>query len=147
MIATIITSTEYKHNQPSVFININGTYYGELTYPHLRKYPTADYWRTATSSDADRGFSVREANITAQQFDRIKELQLIYADNITKCKPFKGQYPVKTWKIKRGKQFEAYKVAVEQYEQQAKEASERNAPYIKAYTEALNELTVILKGL
>ena len=143
----IITSQEYKANSPSVFASINGTYYGELTYPHLRGYPSADYWRTATSSDSDRGFSVKESKLTTQQFERVKELQLIYGNNIMQCRPFKGQYPVKTWTIKRGKKYEAYKVAVAEYETKAKEVSEQNAPFIKAYTEALEELTNILQKL
>ena len=147
MTATVITSQEYKANTPSVFANINGTYYGCMIYPHLRGYPTADYWNNATSSDTDRGFYTKEVKLTAQQLERVKELQLIYADNITRCKPFKGQCPVKTWKIKRGKSYQAYKVAVEQYEQQAKEVSDHNKPFIKAYTEALEELTNILQKL
>jgi len=147
MKAIIITSTEYKANTPSVFAVIESTYYGELTYPHLRGYPTADYWKTATSSDSDRGFSVKESKLTTQQFERVKELQLIYGNNMMQCRPFKGQYPVKTWTIKRGKKYEAYKVAVAEYETKAKEVSEQNAPFIKAYTEALEELTNILQKL
>jgi len=145
--ATVITSQEYKANTPSVFANINGTYYGCMIYPHLRGYPAANYWNNATSSDSDRGFSVKEAKLTNEQFERVKELQLIYGNNMGNCKLFKGQYPVRLWKIKRGKKYEAYKAAVSEYEASAQAASERNEPFIKAYTEALEELTNILQKL
>lgn len=76
MKATLIISTEYRLNQPSVFIYCNARYYGCLIYPKSRDFPTEmDYWRKSTCSDADRYFTVKEVEYSDEAFDRIKSLQ------------------------------------------------------------------------
>lgn len=62
-----ITSTEYYMNQPSVFLFVDGSYYGDLVYPSLRGYPSdVDYWRKATCADSDRYFIVEEVFLTVK---------------------------------------------------------------------------------
>lgn len=72
MKAHLVVSTEYRGNQPSVFLMVDGKYYGEMTYPKLRKFPKkVDYWHNATSSDTDRGFAVYPVELTRSNLDKI----------------------------------------------------------------------------
>lgn len=70
-----ITSTEYHMNQPSVFLFVDGKYYGDLGYPRLRNYPSdVDYWRNATCADSDRHFYVEEVILTVDKEMKLKKL-------------------------------------------------------------------------
>lgn len=69
-----ITSTEYHMNQPSVFLFVEGSYYGNLDYPSLRNYPSdIDYWRHATCADIDRHFIIEEVNLTVDKEMKLKK--------------------------------------------------------------------------
>lgn len=70
-----ITSTEYIGNIPSVFIFVNGNYYGNMAYPSIHKFPQdIDYWREATCADSDRYFHVDEVEITEEQMAELEAL-------------------------------------------------------------------------
>lgn len=69
-----IISSEYSGNQPSIFLFVEGEYYGDLDYPCLRNYPqNIEYWKTATCADSDRYFSVMEVEITEEQVKMLKK--------------------------------------------------------------------------
>lgn len=70
-----ITSTEYRMNHPSVFLFVDGKYYGDLCYPRLRNYPSyVDYWRYATCADSDRYFDVEEVVLAVDKEMKLKKL-------------------------------------------------------------------------
>lgn len=106
---TIIKSTEYKYNQPSVFAIINGNYVGCEIYPQIRNYPKLDYWKSATSSDSDRGFSLIEKEFTANEIHQIEQLQIA-------CKSLASLIPSQPYiefnhanfKIKRGVNYQIW---------------------------------------
>lgn len=95
MKAYIIKSTEYKHNTPSVFVFVNGEYFGDLVYPTRDKMPQdINHWRTATCADSDRWFSVTETEITDEQVTELRRLHKELDDNTkllfipyTPCRP------------------------------------------------------------
>lgn len=70
-----ITSEEYCMNLPSVFLFVDGSYYGDLDYPRLRNYPSdIDYWHHATCADSDRHFHVEEVTLTVDKEMKLKKL-------------------------------------------------------------------------
>lgn len=81
MKATLIISVEYKHNVPSVFIMTGSEYYGDLTYPLIRRFPKDPiYWSTADSSDKERGFILKNIEYSKEAFERIQKLHLQIAE-------------------------------------------------------------------
>ena len=71
-----IISTEYRANRPSIFVFVNGEYFGDTSYPTVRKFPKSiDYWRTATCADADRFFTVVPVSITEAQLAELRRLR------------------------------------------------------------------------
>ena len=109
MKAILIVSHEYHANQPSVFAIINGHYYGCQIYPQHRNFPAAQYWTGATSSDSDRGFTIKEVEYTEINFEQIKNLQSVIF-GLEKLIPEQPNFPYvsKNWTIRRGKKYEAY---------------------------------------
>lgn len=71
-----IISTEYKANIPSVFLFIEGDYFGDLGYPSRDKFPKdIEHWRTATCADADRFFNVEEVEVPVFLIDWLREIR------------------------------------------------------------------------
>jgi hypothetical protein len=74
--AHLIISTEYRANQPSIFLFEKGIYYGDRMYAASRNYPIdVNYWRGATCSDSGRYFKVIEVEVTDDQLAKIAQLQ------------------------------------------------------------------------
>lgn len=71
-----IISTEYKSNIPSVFIFVEGDYFGDLSYPSRDKFPKdIEHWRTATCADTDRFFNVEEVEVPSFVIDWLREIR------------------------------------------------------------------------
>ena len=145
MKATLIISSEYRLNQPSVFALIDGNYYGCQIYPFSRNYPpNVDYWTDATCSDSDRFFHVKPVEYTEDQFKKIKDLQsaIFSLQKLLKNSP--SWTPPCRYKIRRGKNYMIYKAAWDLFVTASKEIEDYNKPYDKAITSAFNELRSIL---
>ena len=92
-----ITSTEYQANQPSVFLFVNGDYYGCLAYPRHREFPQdVDYWRTATCADSDRYFHVEEVTVDDEQIAAMKQKHIAMEELGARLKPYTGYRPFAT---------------------------------------------------
>ena len=84
-----IISTEYNANTPSVFLFIEGEYYGCMIYPKMHKYPQdINYWNTATCSDEGRFFNVVEVELPTEDFESIKRNQSEMEVNKALLKPY-----------------------------------------------------------
>ena len=71
-----IISTENKFNIPSVFLFVEGDYFGDLSYPSRDKFPKdIEHWRTATCADADRFFNVEEVEVQSFVIDWLREIR------------------------------------------------------------------------
>lgn len=140
MKATFVKSIEYHLNSPSLFLIVDGKYYGCQVYPSDRNYPSVDYWETATSSDSDRGFVVKEVEITEDQFAMITKLDTCIKANEAMIN--RKSYPtiVIKWSVKRGKVYEAYKAAKAAQDQEILEEYTHNHPYQMARSAAWMEL-------
>jgi hypothetical protein len=97
-------------NQPSIFAILDGEYVGCKIYPHIRKYPDLEYWKTATCSDSDRYFSITEKQFSDEEIATIKNLQKAI-DSLSDLIPQQPNLPLIpiNFKIKRGKVYEDYK--------------------------------------
>jgi hypothetical protein len=142
----VIFSQEYRMNKPSVFIRIDGQYYGCLIYPTLRKFPDLDYWETATSSDTDRGFTIIEKEFTDEEVNKIKALQTA-VDALKTLIPEQPKWEVIStdkFKIRRGKAYEEYldKTAIQ--EEEVRQYFTSIEVFDKAVRKAHNDLTTIL---
>lgn len=94
MKAYIIKSTEYKHNEPSVFVFANGEYFGDLVYPTRDKMPQdINHWRTATCADSDRWFHVTETEITEEQVSELRRLHKELDENSKHFVPYTPYRP------------------------------------------------------
>ena len=70
-----ITSTEYRANQASVFVFVNGEYFGDLAYVRRENYPQdINHWMEATCADSDRYFIVKEVEISEEQINDCKNI-------------------------------------------------------------------------
>jgi hypothetical protein len=108
MRAYLITSTEYKHNNPDRFImDENGNYYGvgEHSYAISRNFPKSiDYWMTATCADSDRYFNIVSVELTMEQLEAFDNITKEYIANTATAPVFGEQYPDSTskeWKSKK----------------------------------------------
>ena len=71
-----IISTEYKANIPSVFLFVEGDYFGDLGYPSRDKFPKdIEHWRIATCADADRFFNIEEVEVQPFVIDWLREIR------------------------------------------------------------------------
>lgn len=148
MNATIITSQEYRLNSPSVFAVINGNYYGCMIYPSVRNFPAVEYWGDATSSDSDRGFFIKKAEVTEEQLELIIKLQQCCNANKAMIKSISHpEYPQRDFKIKRGKAFEEYTAKCDQWKASVADEQNYNKPYYNAYWAAYHELKNILTSI
>lgn len=68
-----IISTEFSANVPSVFLFLNGNYYGCMIYPKGNNYPQdVKFWETAEGSDLGRRFKIEEVEISLAQLEEIE---------------------------------------------------------------------------
>lgn len=132
MKATVIISQEYHMNTPTIFINVNGNYYGDLLYAEHRNFPQVDYWSTAISSDSHRGFTVREVEINEDTLAELIKLHNVVEANESMIVKKSYPYIKKDWKVKRGSKYAAWKAATDQQSAEIKAEYERNAPYDSA---------------
>jgi hypothetical protein len=145
MKATLIISSEYKYNQPSVFIFVEGRYFGCQIYPSSRNYPTdVNYWSNATSSDSDRYFSLKEVEYSEENFSMIEILQNSISANEKLVKQYPSWTPSPKYKIKRGKAYQDYLSFKEKENKLISEIAAYNAPYDNAIRSAKNQLREIL---
>lgn len=131
-----ITSSEYQANIPSVFLFVEGQYYGCLEYPKLKNYPQdVDFWRTATGSDSDRFFNVEEVEVSEEQ---IVEMVRMHEDMELKRAKLKeyAQY-----------RFNATKEEREADNQYNIETAKYNRPIEKEIEENWWAIRNIIKGL
>ena len=71
-----VISTEYKSNIPSVFLFVEGDYFGDIEYPSRDGFPKdIEHWRTATCADADRFFNIEEVEVPAFLIDWLREIR------------------------------------------------------------------------
>ena len=92
-----MTSEEYHANQASVFILVDGEYYGCLIYPKHCGFPKdADYWRTAESSDKGRHFMVEEVVASVDDIEFVKRKHASIDVNRSKLKGYTGYRPFAT---------------------------------------------------
>ena len=145
MKANLIISTEYYANQPSVFILVNGQYYGCLIYPRGRNFPKDEtYWFNATCSDSDRYFHTHSVEYTDEQFQLIEKLQNSINANELLLKPLPCWKKAPDYKIKRGKSYQNY-LEFKAIEKEDYNIIENyNRPYDHAITAAKNELRKLL---
>lgn len=143
--ATLIISQEYYANQPSVFAMINGNYYGCPIYTTFRGFPESpEYWKTATSSDSDRGFKVSEVEYSDSEFQRIQILQnVIFSCSKMIVVPPSTWVP-KNWKIRKGKVYQEHTKRTVELSAANKKVSDVNAPFEKVIYIASNELRKLL---
>ena len=125
----VIISQEYRLNLPSVFAIIDGRYYGCLIYPHARNYPNVEYWDNATSSDSGRKFTTIDKTFSLDEIAQIMNLQALI-DMFAYFIPAPPIFPriEKTYKIKKGAAYMAYK-----------EESDRQAVAYRQYMESIKD--------
>ncbi|HLP03856.1 MAG TPA: hypothetical protein VK152_00365 [Paludibacter sp.] len=146
MKAKVIISTEYKYNQPSVFAYVNGQYYGCMIYPRSRNYPTdMNYWRNATSSDADRYFSVTEVEFSDNDFGLIKNLH----NEINEAESNLINDNVNPWipapkSSKNSKEYKEYLAKMEAQNKAQREIWEKNQPFEKIIYNARTEMRKLI---
>jgi hypothetical protein len=142
--AQLVISTEYRLNTPSVFLQIEKDYYGCLIYPRSRNFPDADYWASATSSDDGRYFSTTQVTVDNDTLELITKLQNVCKANSSMI--VRKSYPciTKNWQIRRGKVYEAWKLAHDAQQEEIKQEYLRNKPYEAAYNDAYSQLRKIL---
>ena len=144
---TVVTSVEYKMNIPSIFVIIDGQYFGCQIYPNSRNFPNVDYWGKANSSDSDRGFVLTEKEFSNEEILKIKKLQEV-ANTLALLIPKQPEFPyipAVGFKIKRGKAYEEYKTKKEEQEKQIKEYFHSINIFEKAKFKAENDLRNILR--
>ena len=130
MKATVIVSTEYYLNQPKVFVNVGRYYMGDPTYYTLRKRPPVEYWNTATSSDSDRYFNVREVEVSEEQVIAMIDRHILISNLRGQLIDQKTWYPIRTYKIKRGKAWEEYCKNYQEYEADYLRVMNHNTPIL-----------------
>jgi ssDNA-binding Zn-finger/Zn-ribbon topoisomerase 1 len=146
MKAHLIISEEYRMNQPSVFIFANGKYYGCQNYPKIKDYPEdVDYWKVATSSDADRGFSVKEVDYSNDVFAKIQSLQdeIFETSKLLKPEPVYSHIP-KPDATKNSKVYTEYLAKLDNQNNQERECYEYNKPHYAVISAKRNELRELL---
>lgn len=145
MKATLIISSEYKYNQPSVFIFADGKYFGCQIYPSSRNFPQdVNYWSNATSSDSDRDFSLTSVEYSEEEFKLIESLQNSIFANENLIKQYPSYKSAPKFNVKRGKAYQDYLSFRATEDAIYAEITAYNAPYDKAVTAAKNELRKLL---
>lgn len=143
MRAYLITSTEYKYNEPDRFImDENGNYYGvgEHSYAIFHNFPKSiDYWMSATCSDSDRFFDVVSVELNMEQLEAFDSITKEYINHPNSAPVFGEQYPdgmSNEWKSKK-----AYNAAVEEWMKRHDAWVAENRNNIIEYRERERELS------
>jgi len=145
MNAHLIISTEYRMNQPSVFIFTEGKYYGCLIYPRGRNYPQdINYWNNAICSDSGRYFSVNEVDYSKDEFERICELQNVITSNEAQLKSYPGWEKGPEYTSKKSKEYKEYLSWSEKKQLEINEILKHNNPIDRIIYAAQKELRQIL---
>lgn len=145
MKATLIISTEYHANQPSVFIMADGQYYGCLIYPQGRNFPQhADYWRNATCSDSDRYFTVVDVEYADDVFELIQKHQREINESVKCLKTDNYPWISRPDASKNSKVYKEYLVKQEEQNMAIREMYEYNRPFEKIIYANRTELRKIL---
>lgn len=131
-----ITSTEYRANHPSVFLFVNGEYYGDLSYPRVRKFPKSiEYWKTATCSDSDRFFNIEEVEVAEETVIKLKGLHEEIIENGKNILPYTPYKPNMTKKER------------EEDNEENRRRERLNAPYDKKHIQLTSQIEFIIKSL
>ena len=131
-----ITSTEYRANIPSVFIFVNGEYFGDLCYPSLRQFPqNIEYWVNTTCADDDRYFNVKEIEISEKEVSDLAELHNALTENAKNILPYTGYVPNLTAKEKEADRQENIR------------RESLNAPFYKKAKEISDKINGIIETL
>ena len=89
-----IISTEYSANQASVFVFVNGEYFGDLAYVRRENYPQdINHWINATCADKDRYFIVKEVEISEDQVNKLRKLHEAIEENAKNFIPYTDYVP------------------------------------------------------
>ena len=89
-----ITSTEYRANQASVFVFVNGEYFGDLAYVRRDNYPQdINHWMEATCADSDRYFIVEEVEMSDEQVNELRQLHEALDENAKNFIPYTSYVP------------------------------------------------------
>ena len=89
-----ITSTEYRANQASVFVFVNGEYFGDLAYVRRENYPQdINHWMEATCADSDRYFIVKEVEISEEHINELRQLHADLEENAKNFIPYTDYVP------------------------------------------------------
>ena len=129
MKATLIISTEYRLNSPSVFAHIGNRYFGDLVYVLSRKPESVDYWRGATCSDSDRFFTVKEGEISEEQLAQLIDVEIKLIETRNSMIHQRLTYPIHNgYKIKRGKLWDAYYQQYLKFSKEYEYVNDHNTP-------------------
>jgi hypothetical protein len=141
----VVISEEYVLNKSRVFAMIDGKYVGCMIYPTSRNFPEMEYWKTALSSDAGRGFFVVEKEFLEKEIENIFALQnaIDALKNIIPPQP-SFERPAKDWTVKRGVKYENWKTENEAVDKQISAYFESIKIYDSALKKAEKELRYIL---
>lgn len=89
-----ITSTEYRANQASVFVFVNGEYFGNLAYVRRENYPQdINHWMEATCDDSDRYFIAEEVEMSDEQVNELRQLHEALDENAKNFIPYTSYVP------------------------------------------------------
>lgn len=130
--ATLIISTEYHRNTPSVFLHQEGKYYGCKIYPSIRNYPDVSCWKTATCSDSDRFFAIHTVELTEDVLKEVQKLQNVIDANESMVLRKSYEYISKNWTIRRGKKYIQWKEKTEAQAKEMRREAEFNKPFEQA---------------
>ena len=146
--SNLIISTEYHMNQPSVFLLNEGNYFGCKIYPSIRNYPKdANYWKNTTGSDSDRFFQVIDVEVSDDILALIKKLQTVVEANESMVERISWPTIKRNWSVKRGKNYQQWKIETEAQSQAIKDEQEKNEPFERARSIAYRRLRNILLSL
>lgn len=94
-----ITSTEYRANHASVFVFVNGEYFGDMAYVRRENYPQdINHWMEATCADSDRYFIVKEVEISNDQVNELRQLHADLEENAKNFIPYTDYVPGLSYK-------------------------------------------------
>lgn len=133
-------------NSSSVFAFVNGKYYGCQNYPKINHYPKdVDFWYLATSSDADRGFLVKEVDYSNEVFTKIQSLQdeIFETSKLLKPEPVYSHIPYPD-AAKNSKAYKEYLAKLDNQNKQERECYEYNKPHYAVISAKRNELRELL---
>ena len=131
-----IISTEYSANQASVFVFVNGEYFGDLAYVRRENYPQdINHWINATCADKDRYFIVKEVEISEDQVNELRKLHEAIEENAKNFIPYTDYVP------------DLSKKEREEDRQENIRREEANRPFYAKAREIKNKIADIINSL